>query len=292
MSGGTSHLDESGIAIVGVGLIGGSIAAALKARGYAGPVLGFGRSGERLRKARDAGLLDEFATSPAPLVERASLVVVCTPVDRIVADVREFAAAAKPGTLITDAGSVKGSICAALADDGIKYIGSHPMAGSEKNGFEHADAGLFEGRLCLFTPRETDDHNDVARIERFWEFLKMRVLRLAPEDHDRAVAYSSHLPHVAASALSILLPADFRGMTAGGFRDTTRIAAGHPDLWDDILRQNSEEVIEALDRYAAVLAEFRDCLESGDSEGLQKLLEKAKTNRDALDEEEVKGEKG
>jgi cyclohexadieny/prephenate dehydrogenase len=286
MLGEKSQLNEAGVAIVGVGLIGGSIAAALKARGYPGKVIGFGRNPARLEQARGAGLLDEFSVEIEPLIEQASLVVICTPVDRIVEDVRKFAAEAHPGTLITDAGSVKGEICSVLHDFAageVVFVGSHPMAGSEKNGFEHAHADLFEGRVCIVTPDERNDDSATNRTANFWKFLGMRVERLSPKLHDSAVAYSSHLPHVVAAALASSLPEEYRKCTGSGFRDSTRIAAGDPELWNSILTQNAGEIVEALLRFSEVLSEYVDSLQSDPPAGLKYLLEQAKKNRDALD---------
>lgn len=286
MPGEESQLDEAGVAIVGVGLIGGSIAAALKDRGYTGKILGFGRNPARLEQARGAGLLDEFSVKIEPLIEQASLVVICTPVDRIVTDVRNFAAEAGPGTLITDAGSVKGEICSALHDFAtgeVVFVGSHPMAGSEKNGFEHARSDLFEGRVCIVTPDAGNDDSATNRTANFWKFLGMRVERLSPQLHDSAVAYSSHLPHLVAAALAYSLPDLHRRFVGTGIRDATRIAAGDPQLWDAILRMNSSEVKIALGHFSQVLHEFEQGLDEEGAPSLKNLLEQAKKNRDALD---------
>ncbi|HSG69739.1 MAG TPA: prephenate dehydrogenase/arogenate dehydrogenase family protein, partial [Planctomycetaceae bacterium] len=275
-----------GVAIVGVGLIGGSIAAALKARGYTGKILGFGRNPQRLEQARGAGLLDEFSVEIEPLIEQASLVVICTPVDRIVEDVRRFAAEAQPGTLITDAGSVKGEICSVLHDFAageVVFVGSHPMAGSEKNGFEYARADLFEGRVCIVTPDAGHDDSATNRTADFWKFLGMRVERLSPKLHDSAVAYSSHLPHLVAAALAYSLPDLHRRFVGTGIRDATRIAAGDPQLWDGILKMNSSEVKIALGHFSQVLHEFEQGLDEEGAPSLKNLLEQAKKNRDALD---------
>lgn len=282
MSDSAHSLQESGIGIVGVGLIGGSIAASLKAVGFPGKIVGYGRRAERLAAAKSHGLLDDFGTSPGEHAEKVSLVIVCTPVDCIVNDVRRFAAAAHQNTLITDAGSVKGSICAALEASKCPFVGSHPMAGSEKTGFEHAKDDLFVNRVCILTPTETTPRELFDRTQKFWESLGMRIVQMSPEVHDRAVATTSHLPHVAAAALSISLPAEWNQLTAGGFRDSTRIAGGDPDLWDDILLHNSAEVRAALAQYRERLRQFDEALAAGDASALKKLLEQAKSNRDAL----------
>lgn len=278
-------LDESGIGVAGVGLIGGSIAAALKARGYSGKVIGFGRSADRLQSAQAEGLIDEFATEPEPLVRQVSLVVVCTPVDRIVEDVHRFAAASNPGTVITDAGSVKGEICWKLSDyasRAVSFVGSHPLAGSEKNGFEHAMQDLFEDRICFITPDSAAKPRDVGRVEEFWRLLGMRIHTLTPADHDRLMSVTSHTPHLIAAATALLLEENDRPFTGTGFQDTTRIAAGDPALWRAILFQNRQEVSRTLKRFTEIISVFSQAIEDGDGLTLEQLLEQAKNNRDSL----------
>lgn len=278
-------LNESGIGIVGVGLIGGSIAAGLKARGYSGKIIGFGRNAERLQAAQTAGLIDEFATEPDPLIKQASFIVVCTPVDRIVEDVRRFAEFSHPGTVTTDAGSVKSEICWKLsdyADREVSFVGSHPLAGSEKNGFEHAADDLFEDRICFITADSAAKPRDVRRVEEFWSFLGMRIHQLSPSDHDRLMSVTSHTPHLVAAALTLLLEEKDRPFTGTGFQDTTRIAAGDPGLWRAILYQNRQEVSRTLKRFSEIMSILSQAIEYGDRHTLEHLLEQAKNNRDSL----------
>jgi prephenate dehydrogenase len=273
---------DTTVAVVGVGLIGGSIAAALKSRGHRGRVVGVGRSADRLETAASAGLLDDFTTSPTAI--RADLWVVCTPVDRIAADVRAIADATHPGTLITDAGSVKGPICRELESlpGGVTFVGSHPLAGSEQRGFEHARADLFQGRTCVITPPGDASPDDVARLTAFWRSLGLRVVRMTPEDHDEALAYTSHAPHAVAAALAAALTDAERPLTATGFADTTRIAAGDPDLWAAIFLQNADALERGLKRFAGRLDAIRAAITARDAAALKNLLRAAKTNRDAL----------
>lgn len=278
-------LDESGIGIVGVGLIGGSIALSLKESGYQGRVVGFGRNPERLETARTEGLIDEFATEPDPLVKQVSLVVVCTPVDRVVEDVRRFAEECHHGTVITDAGSVKGEICWKLSDYAsreVSFVGSHPLAGSEKNGFEHARADLFEDRVCFVTPDAAVKPRCLQRVEQFWSFLGMRIHSLSPSDHDRLMSVTSHTPHLIAAATALLIGEDDRPFTGTGFQDTTRIAAGDPALWRAILFQNRQEVARTLKRFSEIMSILSQAIEYGDQHTLEHLLELAKNNRDSL----------
>lgn len=277
------------VAIVGVGLIGGSLAAAIRRGALARTVIGIGRDAARLAAARDRGLIDDGSTSVEAGSARADLIVVCTPVDRIVDDVRRAAAGAPTGALITDAGSVKGTICTALSTglpSSAQFVGAHPLAGSEKQGFEHADAALFEGRVCVVTPLASTSSSAVDRVRRLWESVGSTVLEMSPQDHDRALAETSHSPHVIAAALAAALTPENARLTASGFRDTTRIAAGDPQLWSAILLANAESVLSSLNRFGDALEAFRRALQDGNGERLRELLSAAKSKRDALKTEQ------
>lgn len=276
---------EQTVAIVGVGLIGGSLAAALKQCGVARRVVGVGRNASRLADAKAAGLIDEFSTDLSAAARQSQLVVVCTPVDRIVADVREAAAAMPTGSLITDAGSVKGVICESLADlssGPVTFIGSHPLAGSEKQGFEHASAALFDQRLCVITHNENTPSEKLQRLHRFWQSVGMQTSELSPAEHDTILAVTSHLPHAVAAALASLMTPELQPFAASGFRDTTRIAAGDPELWTAIFQQNSQALIDAITRLEGQIASLKSVMKQRDFAALKKLLAQAKTNRDAL----------
>ena len=273
------------VAVVGVGLIGGSIGAALKRRGFPGRVIGVGRDQRRMQfAARVENLIDEPTDDLCAAAASADLIVFCTPVDRITDGVRACAPHCRPGTLLTDAGSIKGAICHELTGlpDGVTFVGSHPLAGSEKSGFEHARGDLFQDRVCVVTPRPDAPARQLERLTAFWRFLGMRVVAMTPEAHDETLAETSHLPHVAAAALAATLADDHRPFAATGFRDTTRVAAGDPDLWTAILLANAAPVLAALTRFETRLADFRRALEARDAPALKNLLTHAKTNRDAL----------
>jgi cyclohexadieny/prephenate dehydrogenase len=272
------------IGIVGCGLIGCSIAAALKARKFAGRIVGTGRAGTNLETAKSRGHIDTAVTDLAKAARLCDLLVVCTPVDRIVEDVRVAAGACQGGTLITDAGSVKQTICGPLARDlpaSVTFIGSHPIAGSEKQGCAQASGELFENRVCVLTPGPSAPRREVDRLSLFWQSLGMAVVEMSPEDHDRALAETSHVPHVVAAALSASLCAENRALTAGGFQDTTRIAAGDPQLWTAILLANADAVADGVRTFSDCLAGFLRVLEKRDKGALAELLRKAKENRDA-----------
>ncbi len=276
--------------IVGVGLIGGSLAAALKARSVARTVIGVGRDIARIGAAREAGLIDEATTDIRTVVDRADLIVFCTPVDRVPIDVLQLAStqngdliANGPGLpLMTDVGSVKGPICNELASVS-RFIGSHPIAGSHRQGFEAADANLFEGRTCVITPIPTSNESSIDRLERFWRAVGMTTVRMSPAAHDDSLAMTSHLPHVVAAALAATLSEENRRLTGSGFRDTTRVAEGDPKLWTGILMQNSEFVVQGIDRIIQQLSAYRAALESHEPVAVQKLLLEGQFSRAMLD---------
>lgn len=276
---------ESTVVIVGVGLMGGSLGLALKARGLARRVIGVGRDPTRIEAACAAGILDEGATDLAAVAREADLVVCCTPVDRIATDVQLALTHGRPRLLVTDAGSTKQAICQAVssgATPGGEFIGSHPLAGSHKQGFEFADANLFQDRVCVLTPLENSTASQVERLERFWAAVGMRTLRMTPAAHDRGLARTSHLPHVAACAVANMLPVELAELTATGFRDTTRIAAGDVNLWAAILLANGPEVVAAIAELEERLARYRQAIQEESRESLKMLLQQAKTTRESL----------
>lgn len=227
-----------------------------------------------------------------------NLVIFCTPVERVAADVCQAVESRKSfagnlsgdnnfnDILYTDVGSVKNPICSALSDFP-DFVGSHPIAGSHRQGFESADAGLFQNRLCVVTPVTSSPETQIRRLERFWRAIGMRTVRMSPETHDRALAMTSHLPHVAAAALASTLSPENRPLTGSGFRDTTRVAGGDPDLWTGILTNNSTQVIQGIDRLQTELAAYRHALAVGDSAEIRRLLSRGQQSRSSLDETQL-----
>ena len=273
------------LTIVGVGLIGGSIGLAAKRRGLAQRVLGVGRNQDSLERAKSLGALDAWFLDLSPAMREAEVVVFCTPVDQIANQVLAAAPVCAGGALLTDAGSTKGQIIKAIEGRlpaGVVFVGSHPLAGSEKRGPEHADADLFEDRLTVITATARTDPAAVERTKKFWQALGSRVRLMSPEDHDRALALTSHLPHLLACALAGILPPALAELTAGGFRDSTRIAAGDPELWKAIFEHNRDAILVALDSLTNRLDEYRQALENADWSQLDSFLTQAKKVRDAL----------
>jgi prephenate dehydrogenase len=274
------------LGIVGLGLIGGSIALAARKRSLADSIIGCDRSEEVLTRARGLGMLDEATTDPCLAVNRASFVIICTPVDRIIDTVTHCCDACRPGTLLTDVGSTKTAIVRRLAGrmpPGVHFVGSHPVAGSEKAGPDHASADLFDGRVVVVTP-VGDSPVAVSTVCGFWRALGGQVETMSPEHHDEVLALTSHLPHLVSSVLASVLPLEWRRLTGTGFRDTTRLAAGSPELWQAIFLSNRPALLEALEQFRGHLEMFRSALAAGDGERVRLLLEQGKYVRDSLAE--------
>lgn len=276
------------LAIIGVGLIGGSLGLAVRKHKVAHRTIGIGRDHHRLEKALDLGAVDEFTTDMYHGIREADLVVVCTPVESIVDFVKQAALNAQPKTLITDAGSTKELIVKQVEADlkrhksAVDFVGSHPMAGSEKNGAEHSRADLFEGRAVIVTPTKRSSADAVERVHDFWRAVGANVLQMSPAEHDRAVAAISHVPHVVASALAAATPEESLPLAGGGWLDTTRIASADGELWRQILAQNRGHVLKALAGFEKVLTGLRAALESENDAKLLKILEAGKNIRDAV----------
>jgi len=273
------------VAIIGVGLIGGSIGLALKQRGLANEIVGVGRRQESLDKALACGAINRATTDLAEGVASADVVIVATPVASVVDDVCRALAAVPTGAWVTDVGSTKASICAAIAGNSLEnssFVGSHPLAGSHQSGPEHACGDLFEGKVVVITPTASPPPTTIERVQAFWEALGAQVVPMPPEQHDQALAATSHLPHLAASALAAVTPAEWLSLAATGWADTTRVAAADPELWTQIFAQNAPDVITALDRLIGQLQTTRSHLAGEDWPKIQDFLHQAKRTRDAL----------
>ncbi len=273
------------LTIVGVGLIGGSIGLAAKKRGVAQRVRGVGRDPRKLELARQLGAIDEWQHDLPAAVRDADFVVLATPVNRIAEQVKEIAADCPPSLILTDAGSTKREIVLAAERDlpaQAGFVGGHPLAGSEKKGAEFGDADLFVGRWTVLTPTEKTPVVAVESVRAFWQALGAKVRTMSPEDHDRALALTSHLPHLVAAALAGVLPDNLRDLTATGFRDTVRIAGGDPEVWTPIFQHNRAAVLAALVQLQDRLDKFRQALASNETATIDQLLTQGKKVRDAL----------
>jgi len=274
------------IAILAPGLLGGSVAIAARHYGAAQRCTLWARRPEVRLKLREQPWCDAVADTPEAAVRDVSLVFICAPVDQIISLVRQIAPALKPGAIVTDVGSVKGEICrlstAAVEGQGF-FVGSHPMAGSEKTGWEHGRANLFAGRTTFVTPLPDTDPQAAEKVAAFWTALESEVATVAPDIHDEIVAHISHLPQVLASTLCASLAkrnVGWRNFAGGGLRDTTRIAGSDPKLWKTILEQNRDEVLRALRAYQEELHGMERALANRDWFEVQAIMERAKAYRD------------
>jgi prephenate dehydrogenase len=274
------------VAIIGVGLIGGSIGMALRQRGLAQSVVGIGRQQSSLDRALHHQTIDQATTNWEEGLAGAELVVVATPVANIADHVCRALDATPEDCVVTDGGSTKYVICTAVQarspDRAGRFVGSHPLAGDHRTGPEFARGDLLAGKLVVVTPTQTTPAETIAKVEAFWQNLGARVTRLAPGDHDQALAATSHLPHLVASALAAATPEDWLHLAATGWADTTRVAAGDPELWTQVLGQNKQAVLEALQRLGKQLEKFEADLLAENWFELRETLQNGKRIRDAL----------
>jgi cyclohexadieny/prephenate dehydrogenase len=274
------------LTVVGLGLLGGSVARVARARGLAREIVAVGRSGPGLGQARAAGAIDAATTDLAAGVNQADLVVLCAPVGTLPGLVRAAWPHLGPGSVLTDVGSVKSAVVAAAdgcgAREGVAFVGGHPMAGSERSGFGASQADLFEGRLTLLTPSARSSDQAVERLRAFWEGAGSHVRLLSAELHDRAVALVSHLPHLAAYALCQAADGEALGLAGRGFGDMTRIASSAEGLWTDIVRSNREPVLDAITRYRDVLSRWETLIRQERWDQLEADLARAREVREKV----------
>jgi prephenate dehydrogenase len=277
------------LAVVGMGLLGGSVAKAARERNLAREIIGVGRDARRLRPALADGTLDHATTDLAAGVRGADLVVLAPPVQTLERLLPAVWAAASPEALITDVGSTKASIVATAerlaGERPLAFVGSHPMAGGEQSGYAVARADLFTGATVIVTPTECTDSRAVKSVTVFWEALGAHVAVLDPHTHDRVVSAISHLPHLVAYALveaAARVESSALDFAARGFKDTTRIAASDPDVWREIFLANRGPLREGLSAFRAVLDEVERLVEAGDAAGLRAWLAAVKARRESV----------
>ena len=277
------------LAIVGVGLLGGSVAKAARAGRLARRLVGIGRDAGRLRPALEDGTLDAVTTDLAEGVRGADFVLLAAPVLAIEGLLEQVGRAAPPGAVVTDVGSTKRNIVRAAerlyAGRPLAFVGSHPLAGSEQSGYKVARVDLFQGATVVVTPTETTELAALKRTTEFWEALGARVTSLDPETHDRTVAAISHLPHLVACALvdgaRRVEPAALE-LAARGFRDTTRIAAGDPDMWTEIFLANRDALSASVAAFREALADLERVIAAGATDELHAVLARIKAMREGL----------
>lgn len=285
------------VVVFGVGLIGGSFALALKAAGQAGEIVGFGRTLGSLTQALELGIVDRAGFNAGQEVSNADLVLIATPVGTIPEIMARIAPCLGPQTVVTDAGSTKDDVVAAaracFGDRLAQFVPAHPIAGAENSGALAARADLYQGKLVVLTPLPESSASSVARVRAAWECCGGLIKELAPAEHDRVFAAVSHLPHLLSFALvHELARRENRELlfafAASGFRDFTRIAASHPEMWRDICLANRTALLDELDCYRVQLDELRDALQRGDGARLEATFESARTARRAWAERKAR----
>ncbi|MGE9297259.1 MAG: prephenate dehydrogenase [Puniceicoccales bacterium] len=274
--------------ILAPGLLGASLLMALKQRGLARRAVAWARRPEARVECEKQSWCDAVFATPGEAVANADLVVLCPPVDYIIPLLEDIAPHLKDGALVTDVGSTKSLICRqarAVTTGNWEFVGSHPMAGSEKTGLQNACTELFKGRACFVTPLTDNTEAMVERTVRLWSSLGMEVTSTSPEQHDEIVAHISHLPHFLASTLCSYLASqdsNWRNFAGGGLRDSTRIASGDPTMWKSIATHNREEIIRAFEGFERELQRMRSALHNGQFMEVLNLLERGKNYRDRL----------
>ena len=277
------------VTLIGVGLLGGSLGLALKRRKLARQVTGYVRRAASIAESRRKGAVDLATQDIQAAVAGADLVVLCTPLARMRPLVKRLLPALKRGAIVTDVGSVKAGVVKELeslvARAGAHFVGSHPMAGGEKMGVAAAKADLFNCAACVVTPTRKSNQGAVRKVEQLWKSVGGRVLSVSPEVHDLLVSRTSHLPHLVAATLagSVLGPGQPKNqpaLCANGFRDTTRIASGSPEMWRDIALANRRNLAKALKSFIADLEKVQRLVAKGDAKGIEKFLSTSKKRRD------------
>jgi prephenate dehydrogenase len=277
--------------IIGVGLIGGSLGMVLRRKGLAASVVGVGRRVENLKTAVHVGAIDRYVVDSKEAVKDADLVILATPVDTYERHLNEWSSCLRPGAIVTDVGSVKGDLVVQSErrmPAGVHFVGAHPIAGKEKTGAAAGSEDLFTGRRCIVTPTRQTDPQALEQVQSLWQAAGAVVLTMDPYLHDKILGAVSHLPHVAAFALmnalvdirTVVPGLDLAGHSGGGLRDTTRIAASSPEMWRDIFLWNRDNVVAWIRTYERSLGELRQLIETGDAAGVEKMLERAKEERE------------
>lgn len=277
------------IAIIGVGLLGGSLGLAIREKNLAKHVVGYVRRKEVIEKCKAMGIVEYASCDLNEIISEADFIILCTPILQMRSLIEKCIQNIKKGAIITDVGSAKTRVVSELEEItsavDAYFIGSHPMAGSEKTGFEYASASLFKGAVCVVTPTEKSPQSVVEKVVDFWESVGARVLNLSPQLHDELVSRSSHLPHLVASQLVLYVldsnyPKEQAFLCATGFRDTTRIASGSPEMWKDIVIVNKEQIMKTLEEFIHGLEELKNIIGEGNEEKIMEFFKSAKSLRD------------
>jgi len=278
------------ITILGIGLIGASFALALKKYGLCYEVIGYGRTEENLRRAKNKAIIDTFYLDPAEACTASDLIVFATPVGSFVDIANRIKNALHGGVIVTDVGSVKGNLVRnieKLMPEGAFFVGAHPIAGSNRSGINAAEPDLFKDAKCIITPTEYTDKNALETISAVWEHIGSKVTFINPDEHDRIYAFVSHLPHLIAYEIMHTvadIDSSFLDFSGQGFIDTTRIASSSPELWRDICLQNKDNLLKSIEIFKKNLDRVSQYLHVSDSKSLEKDFQKAKALREKIEQ--------
>ncbi len=277
------------VAIIGIGLIGGSLGLALKKANLVQKIIGIGRKEEKLQRALKLGAVDSVVTDIYFGVKKADLVILATPVNSILEIATQMVPYLKMGAIVMDVGSTKKKIVRKLAPSlslsEVHFVGTHPLAGSEESGIEVAKADLFEGATCVITPIPQTNEEALSIVRSLWKGIGAKVVEMTPEMHDELIAYSSHLPHLVAASLADLIRMQDKKilpLLASGFKDTTRIAASHPVMWRDICLTNQEAILKSISEFKKILEKWQNLIEQANPETLTGEFEEVKKFRDQI----------
>lgn len=273
------------IAIIGVGLIGGSIGLAIKKRRPAAEVIGIGRREISVRKALAKKSIDKGTLDIGDGVKGADLIIIATPVDKVISKIREAALYADKGAVIIDVNSTKDRIVAyadRIMPAGIYFVGAHPMAGSEHSGVSYASKDLFVDTVCIITPTVKTDRKSLEKVKRLWKLLGADLIMMSPKEHDRIVANISHLPHILSYCLCNSVGTSDLKAAGPGFKDSTRIAKSDPDMWAEIFIQNRTQALTSIGNFQKRLKTMKKAIGNKDFKALNLQINKAKAKRDSI----------
>ena len=277
------------LALIGFGLIGGSIARAARVQGLVGEIVTTARSEQTRARVKELGIVDRVVETNAEAVEGADLVILCIPVGACGPVAEEISKHLAPGAIVSDVGSVKGAVAREMAPhipDGVHFVPAHPVAGTENSGPDSGFAELFINRWCILTPPEGTDPEATDKLRAFWAGMGARVEVMTPDHHDLVLAITSHLPHLiaytivgTADELAQVTSSEVIKFSAGGFRDFTRIAASDPTMWRDVFLNNKEAVLEMLGRFSEDLTALQRAIRFGEADTLHRLFTEARATR-------------
>lgn len=269
------------VAIVGIGLIGGSLGLDIKKKKLANTVIGVSRHKENLLKAKRIGAIDIYSQE-LKIIKDADLLILAVPVNTILSLTPRIKSFLNKDCIVTDVGSTKEAIVSCLERSFARYVGSHPMAGSEKRGIANARKDLFNGSLCILTPTSNSSKLALDKLNFFWKGLGARVALLTPMAHDKILAFISHMPHVAAFSLIQAVPKEYLKFCSTGLQDTTRIAASDSEIWVDIFLSNPGNLVESIDKLQGHISQIKRAIQENNRALLVKILRQAKAKRESL----------